>query len=610
MRCRASMAGRVLVAGVLLAAPSGLHAGTLGGNATVPMVQGPAGGSVDLYEWNAWLLKNGETVDGQSNRVGANQGFGLGYYTFNVPGGAYSLMLDQPLFFGRPAVFSGINVPGSGTANLNVQLPTDYSVAFGTKSGPWGTNPWTGFDDSWYQTFVADGTSVTGISFKLAGTNTSSVHVSIHQDTGGAVNTWPQVGVSRTVTNVGANSDQWVRFRSGEIPMTPGQRYALKLRGATGNFSIFRRIEDGQGYLQGQAFSGNGVGQPFDVYAIVFSDNDGTVVPYCVSLHDGGQLHGWWFRYWQEIRAVGTSLAGASLFFAGGPWNDALEFRVYIGGPEGTLVGPKKTGRGGFQSGNSGIVGCSWNPGEAPLTPGQIYYLAVSGNPSQGTGGLNAYRVTRPENAYPDGAAWILGPGGPERQPSIDLLMQVVEYAGDVTPPTLSVNPTSAMRTVARGVNPTPDSFNIANTGAGVLAYAITENSDWLSVSPTDGVSTGESDAIQITYSATSLPIGQHNATITVNASGATGSPQNVNVTLNVTAPQFAPVDNDKDGDVDQNDFGRFQRCVTGSGVEQTAPSCFWARLDGDEDVDQDDFGIFQGCISGPGQPADVLCAE
>ncbi len=69
------------------------------------------------------------------------------------------------------------------------------------------------------------------------------------------------------------------------------------------------------------------------------------------------------------------------------------------------------------------------------------------------------------------------------------------------------------------------------------------------------------------------------------------------------------PVDFDRDGDVDQSDFGRFQACLTGPGVPQTDPDCRDANLDGDSDVDQDDFGIFEGCMSGANMPADPDCA-
>lgn len=73
--------------------------------------------------------------------------------------------------------------------------------------------------------------------------------------------------------------------------------------------------------------------------------------------------------------------------------------------------------------------------------------------------------------------------------------------------------------------------------------------------------------------------------------------------------PDTAAADFDRDGDVDQVDFGVFQACLSGSGFPQTNPACIEARLDGDEDVDQDDFGLFQGCMSGAHVPADPKCA-
>jgi len=68
------------------------------------------------------------------------------------------------------------------------------------------------------------------------------------------------------------------------------------------------------------------------------------------------------------------------------------------------------------------------------------------------------------------------------------------------------------------------------------------------------------------------------------------------------------PGDFDADGDVDQEDFGHFQACLTGSGMPQSEPDCQDARLDDDEDVDQGDFGVFQACFSGPNMPADPGC--
>ena len=68
--------------------------------------------------------------------------------------------------------------------------------------------------------------------------------------------------------------------------------------------------------------------------------------------------------------------------------------------------------------------------------------------------------------------------------------------------------------------------------------------------------------------------------------------------------------DTDRDGDVDQVDYGKFQACLTGSTIPQNDPACVWARLDEDDDVDQNDFGLFLNCYSGPHVPAAPNCLD
>ncbi len=72
----------------------------------------------------------------------------------------------------------------------------------------------------------------------------------------------------------------------------------------------------------------------------------------------------------------------------------------------------------------------------------------------------------------------------------------------------------------------------------------------------------------------------------------------------------LAPADFDRDGDVDQEDYGYLQVCLTGPNIPQTDQSCLAARLDADNDVDQADVAIFVGCMSGASVPADPHCAE
>ncbi len=73
--------------------------------------------------------------------------------------------------------------------------------------------------------------------------------------------------------------------------------------------------------------------------------------------------------------------------------------------------------------------------------------------------------------------------------------------------------------------------------------------------------------------------------------------------------PRNMPGDFDGDRDVDQEDFGHFQVCYSGSGQDQNDPNCLGAILDDDGDVDQGDFAVFLSCMSGADNPADPNCA-
>jgi hypothetical protein len=86
------------------------------------------------------------------------------------------------------------------------------------------------------------------------------------------------------------------------------------------------------------------------------------------------------------------------------------------------------------------------------------------------------------------------------------------------------------------------------------------------------------------------------------------GSAYSTGVT--VSAVPYGPADLDRDGDIDQEDFGRFQACLSGPAKPQNDPACQDAKLDADSDVDLNDLGIFQRCMSGANHPADPNCAN
>ncbi|GMU22260.1 MAG: hypothetical protein AMXMBFR13_23480 [Phycisphaerae bacterium] len=74
-------------------------------------------------------------------------------------------------------------------------------------------------------------------------------------------------------------------------------------------------------------------------------------------------------------------------------------------------------------------------------------------------------------------------------------------------------------------------------------------------------------------------------------------------------ATPHGPADYDRDGDVDQSDFGHFQACLTGPSVPQYDPACADTKFDEDVDVDTDDMAVFLGCMTGPGAMADPHCS-
>ena len=74
--------------------------------------------------------------------------------------------------------------------------------------------------------------------------------------------------------------------------------------------------------------------------------------------------------------------------------------------------------------------------------------------------------------------------------------------------------------------------------------------------------------------------------------------------------PPPQPGDMDRDGDVDQSDFGLLQACLSGMGVPQTDPACTRAKLDTGDTVDRQDVLLFKQCRSGSRIPGDPDCTS
>jgi hypothetical protein len=105
-------------------------------------------------------------------------------------------------------------------------------------------------------------------------------------------------------------------------------------------------------------------------------------------------------------------------------------------------------------------------------------------------------------------------------------------YGTSPSHPVLSVYPINISQTVTQGQNSLSQSFNVWNSGTGAMSYTITTNQPWLSVSPTNGTSSGQQNAIQVNCNTENLPAGIYTGTVTITAPGASDSPQSVSVSV------------------------------------------------------------------------------
>ncbi len=89
---------------------------------------------------------------------------------------------------------------------------------------------------------------------------------------------------------------------------------------------------------------------------------------------------------------------------------------------------------------------------------------------------------------------------------------------------------------------PASQNISITNTGGATLNWTASKTQSWLSITPTSGTTTSETDTITVTADPDGLTAGVYNDTITITDSGATNSPQTVAVTFNVVDGSGTPV--------------------------------------------------------------------
>ena len=516
-----------MVALLLVTAAFAQADGTVQGECRFERIKGrPSAGYQGLSEWNNFLSAVGESGNTQSYRCGAPGGGGT--YSFTAPAGGYTMYVSQPTFFARPKLVTDVQIFNNQTITVNPELNLDYSCYY--------RDDWPEWNSTWYQTFIATGTSINRISYNLAGSNASTIAVSVLRDNGGDIRTWPQVGPTKSA-GTGAIGDNWVGFRSGQIPTTPGQRYAIRLvgQGSPPDFAPFRRNEDGNGYANGQAYDAAGNPRNMDLCICVFSDNDGTVIPYAKTTSGLGALTDWAGTWGQTFKATGGGLAAADLWFASTNWDIDVRFRIYANGPGGAQIGLTKIGHGAWNAGGTGLVGVSYAPGEVPLTAGNTYYIEMS--VVSGATGFTPYKFDRSADDYPYGHAYMSS--GPRTD--IDLSMTIMEYAESAAQPRISRSPATLTPTAPHGEDAPNQTFVVFNSGDGTLDYTITDDRTWMSVQPSSGTSDGEVDTITVIYDTASMSAGQYSGTITISDPNATNDPQTIAVDLTIEGGAATP---------------------------------------------------------------------
>ena len=106
------------------------------------------------------------------------------------------------------------------------------------------------------------------------------------------------------------------------------------------------------------------------------------------------------------------------------------------------------------------------------------------------------------------------------------------------TTPSILLNPTSlSFSGTAGGANPLAKTMNLVNPSGGTLTWSMAEPAAWLALNITSGTTTTETDQISASVGTSGLSAGTYSTIISVTASGASNSPQQIPVSLTLSQP-------------------------------------------------------------------------
>jgi len=191
-------------------------------------------------------------------------------------------------------------------------------------------------------------------------------------------------------------------------------------------------------------------------------------------------------------------------------YESTRSFKITNSGPDVLILG---------QVFFSGAHTSDYTTAHAPtnLAPGSSTLLSITFNPT--AAGLRTATVNIPNN---DG----------DENPYNFNVQGTGAMAG------FGSSPTSLVFTTTQGTNPDPQLLNLMNVGDDLLYYTITTNQPWLLTVPRTGtLSVANSANISVLVLAGSLSTGNYQGMLTFTDAGASNSPYNVPVQLEVQAP-------------------------------------------------------------------------
>jgi hypothetical protein len=177
-------------------------------------------------------------------------------------------------------------------------------------------------------------------------------------------------------------------------------------------------------------------------------------------------------------------------------------------------------------------IGFVWFPGfGAPVIPGDsllgtLWFTLAAGAPDQ--------VITIDSGYFPPSGDYVLtGADGSSRFP--EFFMGTITVGQGAPQAELVVDPLAlTFNATVGGANPAPQSFDITEASGGALDWTATETIPWFSL---DSYSGSAPSTVNVNVNITGLTAGTYTEDITVEAAGATNSPQTVQVTLNLEPP-------------------------------------------------------------------------